>query len=64
MDMEFVQFEPTIVVHPAGCRGMEMPTAMLGDGAPGGVCATIAPASREAATVYCKKYQNSLAGGR
>lgn len=33
IDMEFVQFEPTIVVHPAGCRGMEMPTAMLGDGA-------------------------------
>jgi succinate dehydrogenase/fumarate reductase flavoprotein subunit len=33
VDMEFVQFEPTIVVHPAGCRGMEMPTAMLGDGA-------------------------------
>jgi succinate dehydrogenase/fumarate reductase flavoprotein subunit len=33
IDMEFVQFEPTIVVHPAGCRGMEMPTALLGDGA-------------------------------
>lgn len=33
IDMEFVQFEPTVVVHPAGCRGMEMPTAMLGDGA-------------------------------
>lgn len=33
VDMEFVQFEPTVVVHPAGCRGMEMPTAMLGDGA-------------------------------
>lgn len=33
VDMEFVQFEPTIVVHPARCRGMEMPTAMLGDGA-------------------------------
>jgi succinate dehydrogenase/fumarate reductase flavoprotein subunit len=33
VDMEFVQFEPTIVVHPAGCKGMEMPTAMLGDGA-------------------------------
>ena len=33
IDMEFVQFEPTIVVHPEGCKGMEMPTAMLGDGA-------------------------------
>jgi succinate dehydrogenase/fumarate reductase flavoprotein subunit len=33
LDMEFVQFEPTITVHPEGCRGMEMPTAMLGDGA-------------------------------
>lgn len=33
VDMEFVQFEPTVVVHPAGARGMEMPTAMLGDGA-------------------------------
>ena len=33
IDMEFVQFEPLIVVHPAGCRGMEIPTAMLGDGA-------------------------------
>ncbi len=33
VDMEFVQFEPTVVVHPEGCRGMEMPTAMLGDGA-------------------------------
>ncbi|MDF1586969.1 FAD-binding protein [Marinimicrococcus flavescens] len=34
IDMEFVQFEPLVTVHPAGCRGMEMPTAMLGDGAP------------------------------
>jgi succinate dehydrogenase/fumarate reductase flavoprotein subunit len=34
MDMEFVQFEPTVVVHPEGAKGMEMPTAMLGDGAP------------------------------
>ncbi len=34
IDMEFVQFEPTVVVHPEGCKGMEMPTAMLGDGAP------------------------------
>ncbi|MGE0715657.1 MAG: FAD-binding protein [Alphaproteobacteria bacterium] len=33
IDMEFVQFEPTVTVHPEGCRGMEMPTAMLGDGA-------------------------------
>lgn len=33
IDMEFVQFEPTVVVHPMGCKGMEMPTAMFGDGA-------------------------------
>jgi succinate dehydrogenase/fumarate reductase flavoprotein subunit len=33
IDMEFVQFEPLVTVHPAGCRGMEMPTAMMGDGA-------------------------------
>ena len=33
IDMEFVQFEPTVVVHPQGCKGMEMPTAMFGDGA-------------------------------
>jgi succinate dehydrogenase/fumarate reductase flavoprotein subunit len=33
VDMEFVQFEPTVTVWPEGCRGMEMPTAMLGDGA-------------------------------
>jgi succinate dehydrogenase/fumarate reductase flavoprotein subunit len=33
IDMEFVQFEPTVTLHPEGCRGMEMPTAMLGDGA-------------------------------
>jgi succinate dehydrogenase/fumarate reductase flavoprotein subunit len=33
IDMEFVQFEPTVVVCPEGCKGMEMPTAMLGDGA-------------------------------
>lgn len=33
LDMEFVQFEPTITVYPEACRGMEMPTAMLGDGA-------------------------------
>ena len=33
IDMEFVQFEPTVVVYPEGCKGMEMPTAMLGDGA-------------------------------
>jgi succinate dehydrogenase/fumarate reductase flavoprotein subunit len=33
IDMEFVQFEPTVTVHPGAARGMEMPTAMLGDGA-------------------------------
>lgn len=33
IDMEFVQFEPTVVLHPDRVRGMEMPTAMLGDGA-------------------------------
>lgn len=33
IDMEFVQFEPTVTVWPERCRGMEMPTAMLGDGA-------------------------------
>ena len=33
IDMEFVQFEPTVIVHPQGCKGMVMPTAMLGDGA-------------------------------
>jgi succinate dehydrogenase/fumarate reductase flavoprotein subunit len=33
IDMEFVQFEPVVTVWPSGCRGMEMPTAMLGDGA-------------------------------
>jgi succinate dehydrogenase/fumarate reductase flavoprotein subunit len=33
VDMEFVQFEPVVTVWPTGCRGMEMPTAMLGDGA-------------------------------
>lgn len=33
IDMEFVQFEPTVTVYPEGCRGLEMPTAMLGDGA-------------------------------
>lgn len=32
-DMEFVQFEPTVVVRPESVRHMEMPTAMLGDGA-------------------------------
>jgi succinate dehydrogenase/fumarate reductase flavoprotein subunit len=32
-DMEFVQFEPVVTVWPEECRGMEMPTAMLGDGA-------------------------------
>ncbi|WP_216851220.1 FAD-binding protein [Acidisphaera sp. L21] len=33
VDMEFVQFEPVVTVWPEACRGMEMPTAMLGDGA-------------------------------
>lgn len=33
IDMEFVQFEPTVTVYPSACRGLEMPTAMLGDGA-------------------------------
>ena len=33
IDMEFVQFEPTVTVFPSECTGMEMPTAMLGDGA-------------------------------
>lgn len=33
IDMEFVQFEPTVVSAPAAVKGMEMPTAMLGDGA-------------------------------
>jgi len=33
IDMEFVQFEPTVVVHPAECRGLVMPTAMFGEGA-------------------------------
>lgn len=33
IDMEFVQFEPVVTVWPEACRGMEMPTAMLGEGA-------------------------------
>jgi len=33
IDLEFVQFEPVVTVWPEACRGMEMPTAMLGDGA-------------------------------
>jgi aspartate oxidase len=33
VDMEFVQFEPTVVTHPGAVKGMEMPTAMFGDGA-------------------------------
>lgn len=32
IDMEFVQFEPVVTVWPDACRGLEMPTAMLGDG--------------------------------
>lgn len=33
VDMEFVQFEPVVTVWPPDCRGMEMPTAMLAEGA-------------------------------
>lgn len=33
IDMEFVQFEPTVACHPPALQGLEMPTAMLGDGA-------------------------------
>ncbi len=33
IDMEFVQFEPTVACDPPALRGLEMPTAMLGDGA-------------------------------
>lgn len=33
IDMEFMQFEPVVTIWPSQCRGMEMPTAMLGDGA-------------------------------
>ncbi len=33
IDMEFIQFEPVVTVWPPECAGMEMPTAMLGDGA-------------------------------
>ncbi len=33
IDMEFVQFEPTVVVYPQECRGLVMPTAMFGEGA-------------------------------
>lgn len=33
IDMEFVQFEPTVTVYPAECRGLVMPTAMFGEGA-------------------------------
>lgn len=33
IDMEFVQFEPVVTVWPQQCAGMEMPTAMFGDGA-------------------------------
>ncbi len=32
IDMEFIQFEPVVTMWPEECRGMEMPTAMLGDG--------------------------------
>lgn len=32
VDMEFMQFEPTVVLHPKQCRGMDIPTGMFGDG--------------------------------
>ena len=32
VDMEFMQFEPTAILHPKQCRGMLIPTAMFGDG--------------------------------
>ena len=32
IDMEFVQFEPTIVVYPSELKGVVMPTALFGDG--------------------------------
>jgi succinate dehydrogenase/fumarate reductase flavoprotein subunit len=33
VDMEFVQFEPLVVFDPPGLAGLELPTAMLADGA-------------------------------
>jgi len=33
IDMEFVQFEPTIAVYPPEIKGVVMPTALFGDGA-------------------------------
>ncbi len=33
IDMEFVQYEPTVILHPASARGLLMPTVLLGDGA-------------------------------
>ncbi len=33
IDMEFTQFEPFIMVHPASCRGFGIATTLLGDGA-------------------------------
>lgn len=32
VDMEFVQFEPTVILHPERCRGSLIPTAMFGEG--------------------------------
>ncbi|TET31034.1 FAD-binding protein [Candidatus Aerophobetes bacterium] len=32
VDMEFIQFEPTAILHPKQCYGMLIPTAMFGDG--------------------------------
>ncbi|MFQ5710856.1 MAG: FAD-binding protein [Candidatus Geothermarchaeales archaeon] len=33
VDMEFIQFEPTVAAHPGGVRGTVLPTALLGEGA-------------------------------
>jgi len=33
VDMEFVQFEPTIIIYPESIKGSLMPTALLGKGA-------------------------------
>lgn len=33
IDMEFVQFEPTVAVYPEECRGIVIPTALFGYGA-------------------------------
>jgi len=33
IDMEFIQYEPTVILHPPSARGLLMPTVLLGDGA-------------------------------